>query len=154
MPDSPALTPPTSITFSVRITADKDPRGPKGSLTPVSEPFAIPTDYAVLHDIVQASRTFKAGQKHHVGAMAMGLCCPGLTRKLARQDPPITYESYNYLPIPFGRRVYSWLVGQGANPPELGAALDILYPLCLLAGFPPDESVVAALGKSPGPGES
>lgn len=153
MPDSPALTPPTSITFSVRITGDNDPRGPKGSRAPVSEPIVIPTDYAILHDIVIAARTYKAGQKGHIGAAAMALCCPGLARKLARQSPPITYEGSDYLPIPFGRRVYSWLVGQGATNPEICDALDVLHPRCEIAGFPPDADVATALGKSPGPEE-
>lgn len=151
MPDSPALTPPpTSITFSVRITGDKDPRGPKGSLVSISEPFAIPTDYADLHDIVFAARSHRAGKRAYVGAFAMAMCCPMLARKLARQTPPIAYDGAE-MPVVFGRRVYSWLVRQGAIPTEFTAALDILDPLCLVAGFPPDEAVVAALGKSPGP---
>jgi hypothetical protein len=144
-------TAPSSLTFSTRILGDKDPRGPKGSRTPVEEPIVIPADFAVLHELEFGRRNAKQAQHLHIAAASMALCCPRMERMLARKTPPLTYEAHGFDPIKFGRAVYNWLIGQGAQISEISKAGQVLAPLITVAGFATDEAVGAALGKSPGP---
>lgn len=149
MSDTDTVT-PASITFSTRISIDGDSRGPKGSRTLITEPVAIPADYAVLHELELGRRNAKQAQHLHIAAASMALCCPRLARMLARQALPVTYAAYEFNPLAFGRAVYNWLISQGATIAEVSAAGQVLAPAIMLAGFATDEAVGAALGKSPG----